>query len=129
MVVLREVEKKLGILDKISNCVRNDSRNPATIRHSVRTLSAQRNFSLCLGLDDLNDHDFLRVQAIVADEVGENLASSPTLSRFERDVSRRSPTRLILLLSDIHTESYINSLPMISVLDSDAVRKSEEAAF
>ena len=58
-LLLREVEKRVGILRQFSACF-TDYRNPDRIEHTVEELVAQRVYGLALGYEDLNDHEELR---------------------------------------------------------------------
>ena len=57
-VLLREVEQRTRILGRLSECF-TDHRDPDRIEHSVEALIKQRVLGLCLGYEDLNDHDEL----------------------------------------------------------------------
>ena len=97
-LLLREVEKRTGIIAQFAACF-TDRRDPARIEHPVRALVAQRVYALALGYEDLNDHDQLREDPLLAilaekdDPRGENrarerdrgkaLAGKSTLNRLE----------------------------------------------
>ena len=61
-LMLREVEQRTGILKDFGACF-VDYRNAKLIEHPVEDLVAQRAYGLCLGYEDLNDHDELRASA------------------------------------------------------------------
>ena len=63
-LLLREVEKRLGILRRFSGCFR-DYRDPQRIEHSVESLIGQRVYGIALGYEDLNDHDSLRHDVVM----------------------------------------------------------------
>jgi len=87
-LLLREVEKRVGIVRQFAACFR-DYRNPDLIEHTVEELVAQRVYGLALGYEDLNDHEELRKDPLLAvlvekcDPVGEVLAGKSTLNRLE----------------------------------------------
>ena len=58
-LLLREVDKHLGLIDAINNCI-PDPRNPFYTVHQQRTMLAQRIFGIALGYEDLNDQKALR---------------------------------------------------------------------
>jgi hypothetical protein len=58
-LLLREVEKRVGIVKRVAACFR-DYRDPERIEHSVEELIKQRVYAMALGYEDLNDHDRLR---------------------------------------------------------------------
>jgi hypothetical protein len=68
-LLLREADRATGILQKLSACFR-DHRDPDLIEHTVEELIAQRVYGLCLGYEDLNDHDQLRHDPLLAVMVG-----------------------------------------------------------
>jgi hypothetical protein len=97
-LLLREVEKRTGIIAQFAACFR-DHRDPERIEHTVEELVAQRVYALALGYEDLNDHDQLRHDPLLAvlaekpDPSGESrarerdqgkaLAGKSTLNRLE----------------------------------------------
>src|SRR5271156_6040925 len=87
-LLLREVERKLGILRQLAACF-DDHRDPDLIEHSVLELISQRVYALALGYEDLNDHDQLRQDPLLGLMVGksdpgaEPLAGKSTLNRME----------------------------------------------
>jgi len=134
-LLLREVDRRLGLIDGLAECL-TDPRDPAKIRHDLRTLLAQRIFGLALGYEDLNDHNRLRhdpLFAVLAERGPLTpLASSPTLCRFENRIDRRS----LLRMSCVPVETFIRSHavpPKELVLDfdptDDAVHGKQEGRF
>jgi hypothetical protein len=97
-LLLREVEKRTGIIKQFAACFR-DHRKPERIEHTVRELVGQRVYGLALGYEDLNDHDQLRqdpLLAVLAEkpdptgasrarerDQGKALAGKSTLNRLE----------------------------------------------
>lgn len=96
-LLLREADQCLGLSEKLAACF-TDYRRADLIDHSVQELVAQRTMGLALGYEDLDDHDELAKDPLLAtvvgkqDITGENrkqcrdqaLASSSTLGRMER---------------------------------------------
>src|SRR3954470_9585202 len=68
-VLLRETERLTGIVRQFAACF-TDHRNPDLIEHTVEELIAQRVYALALGYEDLNDHDDLRRDPLLATVVG-----------------------------------------------------------
>jgi len=66
---LREVEARLGIIAGFAACF-EDRRDPSRTDHSIGELVAQRVYGLALGYEDLNDHDRLRCDPMLALAVG-----------------------------------------------------------
>ncbi|HYK01533.1 MAG TPA: transposase, partial [Thermoanaerobaculia bacterium] len=86
-LLLREVERRTGLLSKFAACFR-DYRNPLLVEHTVKSLISQRVMGLALGYEDLNDHDQLRHDPLIATLVEKadptrTLAGKSTLNRLE----------------------------------------------
>ena len=97
-LLLREVEAKCGIIRKFAECFK-DYRDKDIIEHTVLDLVGQRIYALALGYEDLNDHDDLRSDPLLATLVGKEdptgnnrvrerdkgkaLAGKSTLNRLE----------------------------------------------
>jgi hypothetical protein len=67
--LLREVDLRLGLSERLATCF-IDHRRPDKVEHTVRELVAQRLYGLALGYEDLNDHDQLRADPLMALLVG-----------------------------------------------------------
>jgi hypothetical protein len=85
--LLREVEKRTGLLARFTECF-DDYRNPLLVEHLLGTLIGQRVMGLALGYEDLNDHDQLRhdpMMAMLVDKADPtvSLAGKSTLNRLE----------------------------------------------
>jgi hypothetical protein len=97
-LLLGEVEAKFQLIAEFARCF-TDHRDPEALEHSVADLLKQRIFGLCLGYEDLNDHDTLRHDPLLAVMVGKKdpfghkrlrardkgkaLAGKSTLNRLE----------------------------------------------
>jgi hypothetical protein len=97
-LLLRELEAKFHFIDQFSRCF-TDHRDPERVEHTLPQLLKQRIFGLCLGYEDLNDHDQLRHDPLLAVLAGKNdpqgddrvrsrdqgkaLAGKSTLNRLE----------------------------------------------
>jgi len=68
-LLLREVDQQVGVLDMFSQCF-TDHRHPSYIDFTVQELVSQRVFALALGYEDLNDHEELRKDPLLATLVG-----------------------------------------------------------
>lgn len=80
-LLLRETDRAIGLIDRIAACFR-DGRDPSRVVHSLRTLIGQRIIGLALGYEDVNDHDELRfdpVLALFADRLEPRRADCATL--------------------------------------------------
>jgi Transposase DDE domain group 1 len=157
-LLLREVEKRTGIVERLAGCFR-DYRDPRWVEHSVFQLVAQRVYGLCLGYEDLNDHDELRSDPLLAVLVeqsdtkgerrrhtrdrGQALAGKSTLNRLElspaegadRQVYKkigRDEAAMDRLMVDVFLEAHPKE-PSEIILDLDAtddpVHGSQEGRF
>jgi len=98
VLLLRELEAQTELLAGLSQCF-DDYRDPELVEHTVEELIKQRVFALALGYEDLNDHDTLRTDPLLAAAVGKRdplgqerldpgdrgkaLAGKSTLNRLE----------------------------------------------
>ena len=136
-VLLREVDRSLGLIDAINACI-PDPRNPFFIAHTQRTLLAQRIFGIALGYEDLNDHQNLRedflFQLLCERGIEKDLplASPPTLCRLENRVDRQALGRI----AEVFVEAFIRShrtAPEELILDfdptNDPVHGNQEQKF
>ena len=107
---------------------RQKHRTPQTDHQRIEMLR-QRLFGVLAGYEDCNDHDTLRSEPVfkmIADRLpeDEDLASQPTLSRFENSVTCASLQRLIdfLIATGIERLKQLHGgkLPASITLDLDA---------
>jgi hypothetical protein len=144
-LLLREVERRTNILQRLADCFR-DYRAADRIEHSMRELICQRVYALTLGYEDLNDHDQLRADPLLAVLVGKRdpagqdrkqerdrgkaLARKSTLNRWEltrTDATEQERYAKIVmdsaaidrLLVEVFLEAY-REAPEEIVLDLDA---------
>lgn len=86
-LLLGSVEAKTCILQQFATCF-TDHRDPDLIEHAVADLVAQRVYGLALGYEDLNDHDTLRRDPLLATVVGK---PDPTGADRLRATDRGNP--------------------------------------
>lgn len=124
LLLLREVDRQLGLLDAI-NTVVPDPRDPRLTVHEQRDLLGQRIFALAAGYEDGNDHQTLRVDPALQIAVGRvpdeerPLGSPPTLCRLENRITRATLVRL----HEVLVKQFLNSFaqpPEEIILDLDA---------
>lgn len=129
-LLLREVDVKIRLLERLAGCF-SDGRKPLLVKHPLSEMLAQRIYGLALGYEDLNDHEQLRSDPLLAllsgkRELDEPLAGKSTLNRLEL-VGRSGRYHKIgysweaidRLLSDLYIESHV-AVPDQIVLDLDA---------
>ncbi len=144
-LLLRETERLTGIIRQFAACF-TDHRDPNRTEHTVEELVSQRVYALALGYEDLNDHDDLRHDPLLAvlagkkdplgskrrgrKDRGKALAGKSTLNRLELTPvradakSRYKKIRVARkavqhLFTDVFLQSY-NTPPKRIVLDLDA---------
>src|SRR5215471_12071135 len=105
-VLLGAADRRMDMTRRLAACF-HDTRNQEFIEHSVETLVMQRVVGIALGYEDLNDHDELRHDPILATLGGKltakrsdcaPLAGKSTLNRLE--LSRPEPTRYHKISAD-----------------------------
>jgi len=105
-LLLGATDKVLGLTRRLAACFK-DHRNPDLIEHRVETLLTQRITGIALGYEDLNDHDRLRHDPIMAVLAGKltatrsdcaPVAGKSTLNRLE--LSKAKPTRYAKIAAD-----------------------------
>ncbi len=62
VLLLREIDQKIGLLDAINAAI-PDPHDPRMTVHRQRTMLTQRIFSIALGYEDLNDQQTMRTDA------------------------------------------------------------------
>jgi len=97
-LLLEGVDRKLGLIKAMSEAI-IDHRDPTRVKHDMKTLVGQRVFALGCGYEDGNDAAKLAsdpVMKLIAgrDPSGEDLASQPSISRFENSVGKADLFRL-----------------------------------
>lgn len=134
-LLLGSTDRAIGLVDRFARCF-TDHRDPELIEHEVRTLVGQRVYGLALGYEDLNDHDHLRHDPLLAVLLGKlaakrsdcaPVAGKSTLNRLE--LSRPKATKyhkinhdetaIENLLVDLFVEAHRRA-PRQIVLDLDA---------
>jgi hypothetical protein len=90
-LLLRHVDGAISLFDRVAGCF-IDGRNPDCTVHSLRTLIGQRIAAIALGYEDVDDHDTLRhdpVLALLSESLTPKredcapLAGKSTLNRLE----------------------------------------------
>jgi Transposase DDE domain group 1 len=79
-LLLREIEAKFNFIEQFARCF-TDHRDPDLSEHTLPELLKQRIFALCLGYEDLNDHEQLRHDPLLAVLVGKEDPQGATRTR------------------------------------------------
>ena len=83
-MLLREADRVVGLTERLAGCFR-DYRKAGRIEHTVEELVGQRVMGIALGYEDLNDHNRLRDDSVVALAVGrEDLSGSGRVRERDR---------------------------------------------
>ena len=134
-LLLGATDRAIGLMDRFVRCFR-DSRRQDLIEHEVVTLVGQRIYGIALGYEDLNDHDELRhdpVMAVLAGKLAARrkdcapIAGKSTLNRLELsrpEASRyhkigHDPAAIEKVFVDLFLEAHARS-PQQIILDLDA---------
>lgn len=104
-LLLRQVDRNLGLTQSLALCF-GDGRNQLWVEHSVPELLRQRIYGTALGYEDINDHERVRLDPLLAvacektDPLGQErllpqhrgiaLASPSTLNRLELSNNKNS---------------------------------------
>ena len=134
-LLLRATDRAIGLMERFAECF-IDRRRPAQVEHTVRTLVGQRVFGIALGYEDVNDHDELRHDPVMAVLAGKleacrkdcaPVAGKSTLNRLElsRDIATRyhkiahNPAAIEGLFVTLFLEAH-KTAPKEIILDLDA---------
>ena len=123
LVLLREVERHLGLAETLAGCIR-DRRNQVQIVHALSAMLRFRMLAIACGYEDADDCDALRADPAFkmapdrAPESGRALCSQPTTSRLENTPSRIEVARMTAALVDLFCRSF-SAPPAAVTLDID----------
>lgn len=124
LLLLREVDRRLGLVDAINECI-PDPRDPVLTVHQQREMIAQRIFSIALGYEDLNDQQTMRDDPVLQLAAGKSpepelpLASPSTLCRLENRIDRRALVKMSAVFVELFLAAHPEP-PEEIVLDFDA---------
>jgi hypothetical protein len=134
-LLLGATDRAIGMMERVAACF-DDERRQDLIEHEVVTLVGQRVFALALGYEDLNDHDELRHDPMMAVLAGKlearreecaPVAGKSTLNRLERSCLEptryhkisHNPIAIKRLMVDLFLEAH-DRPPGEIILDLDA---------
>lgn len=123
ILVLAEIERRLGIAERLARCL-VDPREPERIRHTLAEMIRFRTLAIAAGYPDANDCDALRSDPAFKmavgrlPESGAALCSQPTISRLENLPGRVALTRMMAAMIDLFRDSFA-VVPRRIVLDID----------
>ena len=122
LLPIRQLDKTLGLSRQFADAL-TDLRFQPSVQHPLAEMVRSRLYGILADYPDQNDHDVLRSDPVFKLVAGRSpdaadLASQPTLSRFENAIDVKSLTRL----RDVLIEQFIDSfdtLPLRITLDID----------
>jgi len=122
VLVMRETANKIRIIEKLTEAI-HDKRHPSYVKHEITELFTQRIFQIICGYEDANDADDLRIDPGFKASCNrlpseDDLASQPTITRFENSIT----TKDLYRIEEVHIDCFIASYdtpPPAIVLDID----------
>lgn len=122
VLALREVERRLGIADRLAACLRDD-RVAERVRHSLADIIRFRMMMIACGYEDGNDARSLRIDPafkLACDRLpgGADLCSQPTISRLENTADTKALIRIGRAMVDLYCATF-RQVPGRIVLDID----------
>ena len=123
-LLLRELDQRYRLAENVARCL-HDPREGHKVKHDLLTLVRQRLFAIAQGYEDNNDAATLakdpafKIMAGKAPESAGDLASQPTLSRFENRVNAKDLRRLSDWLFKLYLKTHPGPRKTI-ILDMDA---------
>jgi hypothetical protein len=123
VLVLAEIERKLGIAERLARCIA-DPRAPERVRHSLAEMIRYRALLIAAGYPDANDCDALRDDPAFKlavgrlPDTGPELCSQPTMSRLENLPTKITLIRMMDAMVDLFCDSFAE-VPRRIMLDID----------
>jgi hypothetical protein len=105
LILLEKIEREHKLIKKFGKYL-PDLRHPRYITYSREVQLKQRVFMMMLGYEDANDVKHLQHDPLFKDVLQGDLASQPTISRFENSLDKHS----IFALSNAWIDHYVSSL-------------------
>src|SRR5262249_37694015 len=124
LLPVRQFDERIGLTQAFADAL-DDPRAPALVEHTLLEMVRARVYGILAGYEDQNDHDTLRSDPafkLIADRspTDGDLASQPTLSRFENAITIKPLKRLRDVFIDQFIASF-DSPPRHLTFDLDAV--------
>ncbi len=119
LLLLNEVEKQLGLIEKLASCI-NDPRHQSYVLHGTHSMMKQRVMQIAAGYEDANDCNALRNDGILKVCAGQEqaLAAQPTMCRLENLPGPKELYNMAKVFIDNFIASYPKA-PGIIILDCD----------
>src|ERR671912_768566 len=123
VLVLAEVERRLGVAERLARCL-EDPRAPERVQHGLAEMIRFRALLIAAGYEDANDCDALRADPAFKMAVGRlpesaaDLCSQPTISRLENLPRPIALKRMMAAMIELFCDSF-EDVPRRIVLDID----------
>jgi hypothetical protein len=124
LLPVRQFDQRIGLTRAFADAL-DDPRDPDLTEHTFLEMVRSRVYGILAGYQDQNDHDTLRADPVfklvaAPSPEDDDLASQPTLSRFENAISIPSLKRLRGVFLDQFIASF-ETPPRHLTFDLDAV--------
>jgi hypothetical protein len=123
VLMLAEIERKLGIAERLARCI-EDPRAPSRVEHGLAEMIRFRALLIAAGYEDANDCDALRTDPAFKIAVGRlpeseaDLCSQPTMCRLENLPGPTALKRMMAAMVELFCDSF-QDVPRHLVLDID----------
>jgi hypothetical protein len=124
LLLVKQAEENLKVCEGMTNCL-EDNREQHKVKHPLFQLVSQRIYQIAAGYEDTNDSNYLRhdpIFKIICDKIpqigAELLASQPTISRLENQISQQEIKAIRRFFVDKFIQNY-HEIPQQIVLDID----------
>lgn len=119
LLLLNEVEKQIGLIDKLTKCI-HDPRHQAYVHHSIDSMLKQRIMQIAAGYEDANDCNTLKNDGILKICSGQehSLATQPTMCRLENLPGEKELYNMAKVFVDHFISSYPKP-PRVIIPDCD----------
>jgi hypothetical protein len=132
VLVLAEIERRLGIGERLARCL-EDPRAPDRVQHGLAEMIRFRALLIAAGYADANDCDALRIDPVFKmavgrlPESGADLCSQPTMCRLENLPGPLALKRMMAAMIELFCDSFAQ-VPQRIVLDIDDTEDRSTAA-
>ena len=124
-LLLGQADKAIGLSERLAACF-TDRRNHELIEHQVSTLVMQRVFGIALGYEDLNDHDELRHDPVLAVCACPHPSARPATTSMISPVTTRSTHLTAMWFHSRLRESVFMRPGPISPIPTQPLRRNQQ---
>ncbi len=124
-LLLGEIDRQIGLTQAMAGCIK-DRRQRGKVRQSILDLLRERIFLIASGYEDCNDADTLRSDPVFkllsgrCPQKDPDLASQPTLSRFENSVKWSDLYKIAEVFISLFIRRHKLNPPKRIILDADS---------